>query len=219
MSAGKRAGSAADRAHEWLRARILEGTLAGGRLLTEGEVAEAVGLSRTPVREAFVQLAAEGMLELYPKRGALVVMIGAAELRDVMVARALIEPWAARTVARLGDRGVVCAILRADTTTAVTALADGDERGFQEADRAFHSELMAGAGNSALASFHSSLRDRQLRAGTLALRQDAGRATEITLQHEAIADAIEQGDGDAAAASVLSHLNRTAELLGLAPLS
>ncbi|HWD74730.1 MAG TPA: GntR family transcriptional regulator, partial [Solirubrobacteraceae bacterium] len=107
--------SAADRAYRWLRARILDGTFAGGRLLSEGEVADAVEVSRTPVREALLQLAAEDMLELYPKRGALVVSVTAAELREVLVARGLLEPWAARLVAGRSDRAAVAAALRGVT--------------------------------------------------------------------------------------------------------
>src|ERR1700760_1036189 len=104
MTARAQNESAADRAYRWLRARILDGTFAGGRLLSEGEVADAVEVSRTPVRAAFLQLAAEDMLELYPKRGALVVSVTAAELREVLVARGLLEPWAARIVAGRSDR-------------------------------------------------------------------------------------------------------------------
>src|SRR5579875_627543 len=90
-----RSQSAVERARSWVRERILDGTLAGGQLLTEGEVAERIGISRTPVREAFLQLEAENMLRLYPKRGALVVPVEASDLREVLVARSLIEPWAA----------------------------------------------------------------------------------------------------------------------------
>src|SRR6201987_1150090 len=104
MTARAQNESAADRVYQWLRARILDGRFAGGRLLSEGEIADAVQVSRTPVREAFLQLAAEDMLELYPKRGALVVPGTAAELREVLVARAVLEPSAARIVARRSDR-------------------------------------------------------------------------------------------------------------------
>ena len=78
--------SAASASDDWVRAKILEGTYAGGTLLSEGEVAEAVGTSRTPVREAFLQLAAQDMLVLYPKRGALVLSVNTPELRDVLTA-------------------------------------------------------------------------------------------------------------------------------------
>ncbi|MBS1843766.1 MAG: GntR family transcriptional regulator [Actinobacteria bacterium] len=61
--------SAADRAYVHTKERILAGEYAQGRLIGEGEVSDAVGVSRTPVREAFLRLEAEGLLQLYPKRG------------------------------------------------------------------------------------------------------------------------------------------------------
>jgi DNA-binding GntR family transcriptional regulator len=210
--------SAAERVYRWLRERILDGTLAGGRLLSEGEVADAVQVSRTPVREAFLQLAAEGMLELFPKRGALVVSVTAAQLREVLVARMLIEPWASREAAARADRAGIAQRLRRLTAKASRALDRQDVRGFQDADRDFHEQVLAASGNELLAGFYASLRDRQLRAGTLAVYNDPARAATITAQHDAIVDAIERGDGDAAATAMAEHLNGTALALGLAPL-
>src|ERR1700761_6929929 len=88
--------SAADRAYVHTKERILDGAYAQGRLLGEGEVSDSVGVSRTPVREAFLRLEAEGLLQLYPKRGALVVPISAADVEDVMETRLVIERFAIR---------------------------------------------------------------------------------------------------------------------------
>ena len=87
--------SAATRAYDHLKRAILEGTHPGGTLLTEGDVAERLGVSRTPVREALLRLESEGLVRLYPKKGALVVPVSAQEAHDVVEARALIEEWAA----------------------------------------------------------------------------------------------------------------------------
>jgi DNA-binding GntR family transcriptional regulator len=178
-------------------------------------VAGEVGTSRTPVREAFLQLATQEMLVLYPKRGALVVSVNTPELRDVLTARALIEPWAAALVARYPERADVVAGLRRLTEQATKALAAGDGAGFQEADRAFHHWLLAAAGNRLLTTFYSSLRDRQLRSGALALRSNPGRGAETMAQHSAISDAIEAGDPERAAAAVAGHIQDTALALGL----
>ena len=218
MSTRAEGESAAERVYRWVRERILYGTFAGGRLLSEGEVADAVQVSRTPVREAFLQLAAEGMLELFPKRGAVVVSVSATQLREVLVARTLIEPWAAGQVAARADRSAVARRLRRLITKAARALDRQDGRGFQDADRDFHEELLAASGNELLAGFYASLRDRQLRAGVLAAYNDPERGADITAQHEAIVDAIERGDAGAAAEAMTEHLNGTAVALGLAPL-
>src|SRR5919107_3510289 len=84
-------GSAAARVYAHVKERLLDGSFPGGALLSENELSQQLGLSRTPVRQAFVQLEAEGLLELYPKRGALVVPVAASEIEDVFEARLLVE--------------------------------------------------------------------------------------------------------------------------------
>src|SRR4051812_48182315 len=95
-------GSAAARVYAHVKERLLDGSFPGGALLSENELSQQVGLSRTPVRQAFVQLEAEGLLELYPKRGALVVPVAASEIEDVFEARLLVEEHCARRAATDG---------------------------------------------------------------------------------------------------------------------
>src|SRR5919107_1038207 len=87
----ERPPSAARRAYEHVKARLLDGTYRDGVLLSEGAIAAELEVSRTPVREAFLQLEGEGLLELYPKRGALVVPVTVAEVADVFDARMALE--------------------------------------------------------------------------------------------------------------------------------
>ena len=79
-----RGRSAAQLAYDYVKARLLDGRFAGGTLLSENEIAQRLDVCRTPVRQAFVQLEAEGLLELYPRRGALVVPISPSEAEDVL---------------------------------------------------------------------------------------------------------------------------------------
>ena len=74
-----------------VREQILEGRWPGRALLSENEVAEELGMSRTPVRAAFGQLEAEGYLKLYPKRGAIVVPVSPREAEEVIETRWVIE--------------------------------------------------------------------------------------------------------------------------------
>jgi DNA-binding GntR family transcriptional regulator len=219
-ASGDRAkATASRRAYEWVRARILSGAFAGGRLLSEGEVADAVGVSRTPVREAFLQLAAEGMLTLYPKRGALVVPVSADELREVLVARNLIEPWAAGVVAGKDPRDEDVAAMRRLIARSAKVLERADAQGFHEADRQFHEYVVSAAGNRLVAGFYSSLHDLQIRGGSLAVRNRPSRGEESLGQHAAIADAIERGDGELAASLAHEHVHDTARALGLSALA
>ena len=211
-------GTASGRVYEWVRSRILGGTFPGGRLLSEGEVADAVGVSRTPVREAFLQLAAEGMLTLYPKRGALVVPVSADELREVLVARTLIEPWAAGVVAGKDDRSEDAASMRRIIAKSAKVLERADGQGFQESDRKYHEYVVGAAGNRLVAGFYSSLHDLQVRGGTLAVRNRPSRGEESIAQHNAIADAITRGDVATASALARAHVHDTALALGLSGL-
>src|SRR6185436_19852515 len=140
-------GSAAARVYVYVKERLLDGTFPGGALLSENELSQQLGLSRTPVRQAFVQLEAEGLLELYPKRGALVVPIAASEVEDVFEARLLVEEHCARRAAGAGPA------LGAELDDAIAeqerAVAAGTA-GFAEADRHFHRAIVAAAGNAIL---------------------------------------------------------------------
>jgi DNA-binding GntR family transcriptional regulator len=206
--------SATVRAYQWTRHAVLTGLIDSGALISEGEVAEAVRVSRTPVREAFLQLQAEGMLRLYPKRGALVVPVTAAEVRDVMEARRLIEPWAFARAADQGDPAGLAAELEASIETQAAHLAAGDDAGFQEADRAFHTAVVVAAGNRLVADFYRSLRDRQLRIGALATTADTARATRILAEHRDLAAAVAIGDAARATEIVTAHVRATGAALG-----
>src|ERR1700731_1416330 len=84
-------GAAKDRAHDYVKRQVLTGAFPGGELISEGEVAAALGMSRTPVREAFLRLEAEGLLRLYPQRGALVVPVSSEEAPGGLEARGVVE--------------------------------------------------------------------------------------------------------------------------------
>src|SRR3954465_15306757 len=102
--------TATSRAYDHLKQAILDRAYPGGALLSEGEVAAQVGVSRTPVREALLRLEAEGLVRLYPKRGALVLPVSPREVSDVLETRELVETFTAGR-AELGP-GVVAELDR-----------------------------------------------------------------------------------------------------------
>ncbi|RIH82869.1 GntR family transcriptional regulator [Calidithermus roseus] len=85
-----------DRVAQQLRERILGGQYPGGTTLRQEELAEELGVSRMPVREALRQLAAEGLLILHPHRGAVVAELSIAEIEEIYEMRAVLEPLALR---------------------------------------------------------------------------------------------------------------------------
>jgi DNA-binding GntR family transcriptional regulator len=202
-------GSASDRAYAWTRGRILRGELRGGDMISEGDVSASVGVSRTPVREAFLRLEAEGYLKLYPKRGAMVVPVTEADTREMLEARLLIEPWAAEQVARRDDRAAIAASLRREVDQLVDAHRRRDLAAYHDADRTFHESILDASRNHLVASFYQGLRDRQLRAGAMAVQVAAGREDEIPLEHRRIVDAIEAGDAESAALAMRAHIATT----------
>lgn len=88
--------TAAERVYQHVKQGVLDRRYEGGTLLTEGELAAAVGVSRTPVREALLRLETEGLLKLYPKKGALVLQVSAQEITDVLETRLLVEEFTVR---------------------------------------------------------------------------------------------------------------------------
>ena len=174
-------------------------------------------MSRTPVREAFLQLEAAGLLRLYPQRGALVVPVSPEEVRAVMEARLVLEEFAAGAV--IGHGPAVCSAVFEQLSVQLErqgkAAAAADLRDFLESDRAFHSITLDAAGNSVLAGFYSSLRDRQMRMiGESALR-DPQRLTTIIDEHRGIAEALRDADPARAREAVRTHLASTMRALGL----
>jgi DNA-binding GntR family transcriptional regulator len=207
--ADRRPGSAAARAYEYVKPRLLDGRFASGTLLSENDVARRLGISRTPVRQAFLQLAAEDLLELYPRRGALVRPVSASEADDVLEARLLIEAHCARRVAAGG------ADLSAELSPSIAAqerAVDEEGAGFTVADRDFHRTIVAANGNPILTRQYDALRDRQQRISAAAMAHDPARIMRFVAEHREIVAAIARADPDGAAELVERHLRGAHEL-------
>jgi DNA-binding GntR family transcriptional regulator len=196
----ERAPSASERAYKHVKGRVLDGTLPGGELISEGEIAEALGMSRTPVRAAFAQLESEGLLRLYPKKGALVVPVSAQELEDVIETRWVIERYAIERAIR--DPGELPKRL-AKSADRQARLRAGE---FVEADRAFHRSLVEATGNTILLGLYDSLRDRQRRMARATMR-DVDRQRRTSAEHREIADAIAAQDRERAISALRAHLD------------
>jgi DNA-binding GntR family transcriptional regulator len=177
-------------------------------------------MSRTPVREAFLRLEADGLLRLFPKRGALVVAVSPHEVEAVLEARELVEGHAlAKLCAAPEDqRAVVAHALHEVLDVQRRALAAADEQAFAEADRRFHTTVVESARNPILLELYGSLRDRQLRMNLGSLERGPRRPQEILAQHEAIVGAFGTGDAEEARRRLRVHLDATrASVLGRWP--
>jgi DNA-binding GntR family transcriptional regulator len=171
-------------------------------LLSEGEVAAEVGVSRTPVREALLRLETEGLVRLYPKRGALVLPVSTQEISDVLETRELVETFTA-------GRATIGPELVAELTRLLEAMREHsgatDAKEFARADRCFHRTLVAAAGNEILTQLYDSLRDRQLRMARLTA-SDPVRAADAIRDHSEILEALRSGDRRRIRAAIHRHL-------------
>jgi DNA-binding GntR family transcriptional regulator len=212
LGAGRRerTESAAARAYQYVKERLLDGRFAGGTLLSENEIARELGLSRTPVRQAFVSLQGEELLDLYPRRGAVVRPISASEAEEILEARLLIETHCA--VRNCDDGPHVARALEPSLARQEAALPD-DALAFSAADREFHHTIVAANGNSFLTRQYEALRERQQRIAATAVSRDPALIQEFLIGHRAIAAAIEQQDRELVAEWIAAHIESTRGLI------
>ena len=206
------ARSAGAWAYRYVKERLLDGRYPGGVLLSENELARELGISRTPVRQAFVQLETEELLDLYPRRGALVRPVSMSEADDVLEARLLIETHCVRRVATQGP--ALAAVLLDAIADQERTLADGGA-GFTVADREFHHAIVTANRNAILVRQYDGLRDRQQRITATLVARDPARVAQFIAEHREIAGAIERRDADQAVILVDAHLRRAYEVAQL----
>jgi DNA-binding GntR family transcriptional regulator len=191
--------SVADRVYAALREQILAGDLEPDSRLHQEGISAELGVSRTPVREALARLAADGLVELLPQRGARVAAIGTHDMEAAYVARLGIEPLAARLAAGRRD---VRGLRRAMAT-----------KGGYGASRAFHLALVAASGNPFLIGFAETIW-----AGRIGLHVYARQMTDEQLaldagEHQAIIAAVAAGDEDVAERLTREHIEHALDIL------
>jgi DNA-binding GntR family transcriptional regulator len=199
------------RVGEALRDAIDSGALRAGELHSANEIAEQLGVSRTPVREALLVLADAGMVQLERNRGFRVLQRSPEHIAEVFQLRLLLEvPAAWYAAARAGPE--LAARLRAQLDAMHAAAAAGDEQLVARLDRGFHELVLNVSQNRTLTSTVAGLRDRLLAVG--ASTADRSRSlADIAQEHEPILAALSARDPDAAAAALVYHLRHTGMLL------
>ncbi|MCP3426348.1 GntR family transcriptional regulator [Rothia sp. AR01] len=201
------------RAYEHIRSEVLVDPSTQGTFLNEQRLAETIGVSRTPVREALRVLDSEGLVELIPNRGAYVPVITAAQAHDVMELREILECHAASVA--LGSAGEVAAAMRevlARQQELAGVGAAGSQLEFIALDRDFHFALLRASGNREIIQTYDRLQTRQRIIGAQALSA-LSRRREVCREHLAIVEALEAGDLDAAHRAIREHLRITEGVL------
>ncbi|MFN3615275.1 MAG: GntR family transcriptional regulator [Rubrimonas sp.] len=206
MTAGGTKPTAVEALAQALSARILGGALAPGVRLDEQGLAEAFGVSRTPVREALAQLAAMGLVERRPHRGVVVAGLSMDRLLHMFELMTELEGVCARLAAlRMTDEER--AALRAGHMAARAPAEAGEAAAYADFNRAFHAAIYAGAHNPAIVETTQDARNRlaPFRRAQFALE---GRPLASWHEHDAVISAIEARDAERAAAAMRRHIER-----------
>ncbi|MFC1416004.1 GntR family transcriptional regulator [Streptacidiphilus cavernicola] len=189
-----------------LRAALVGGELHPGVVYSAPVLAAEFGVSATPVREAMLDLAKEGLVETVRNKGFRVLGLSPQDLDDITETRVLIEVPVTVRVARSAERSDLEA-LRGLARETVRAARAGDLAACGAADRAFHLTLLALGGNRRLTETVGELRRRSLLAG-LSRLASTGRLVASAKEHERLLDLMLRRDPDAVEALLRSHLNR-----------
>ena len=195
-----------------LREAIVSGALQPGRRLTERELTQMTGVSRTLVREALRQLEAEGLVSVIPNKGPIVRELTAREAAEIYDIRAVLEALAARQFALHADVAAMGRLHKA-AQAAAKAYARDDLAGALAGHNAFYEELFAGCGSETLRSMLATLHARILRWRALGLahpKRSSNRSREAAAGLKRIVAAIEARDPDAAERETRLHTERGA---------
>lgn len=198
-----------DAAYAALKAKILDSEFAPGSQALEQEIAVALGMSRTPVREALVRLQQEGLLEIVPRHGVRVSALSPHDMREIYEVLMSLEPTAVELLTRRrpGRGEIACLVEACDDMERALAKGEADLRAWAAADELFHMNLAHLCGNRRLAAMIMTVWDQAHRARmfTLSMRPVPRQST---AEHRAVVEAILEGDADRARDLYLAHRKR-----------
>lgn len=185
------------RALRELRRMILSGELAAGTDHLESELAETLGMSRTPVREAALMLESRGLLEMRPRKGVRILPVSPEDMREIYDILTELESLAAQRAAEAGYGEADLAQLALSIAQMDQAVKDEDREAWADADDLFHQELVRLGGNKRIEAIVAVMSDqvRRARATTLFIRPLPVQSNE---DHRAVYQAISSGRAEEA---------------------
>lgn len=203
--------SNAKKAYDYIRGELLIDPRSHGSFINEQAVADDIGISRTPVREALRILASEGLVEQIPNRGTMIPIITRKQVNDIMDLRIMLEIFAA-TCAIKNDANPAKAL--DDLIAQQEVLAQEADmsriREFVALDQKFHATILEYSDNSELARAYERVSIRQWMIGAKALLR-IDRWASVVDEHRRIRDAIVTGDIAAVELAIRAHLSETRE--------
>jgi DNA-binding GntR family transcriptional regulator len=199
--------SLVDAAYEQIRRRILDNVWPPGHRALEQEVALALGMSRTPVREALARLRNEGLVEVIPRHGMRVLPVSPADMREIYQILTALECMATELLAQRQPSAAELEPLVAATKAMDKALKADDLDAWAAADERFHAQLMELAGNRQMQATVLNYWDRAHRARLFTLRL---RPTPVnsTREHMQMVERLRAGDAEGAVHVTRAHRER-----------
>jgi DNA-binding GntR family transcriptional regulator len=208
-------GSRVEIAYAAIRRRILDNVYPPGHRALEGDLADELAISRTPVREALIRLANEGLVEVIPRHGMRVLPVLPLDMREIYVVLTALESAAAELLAQRRPTEAELKPLVDATSDMTRALASDDLDAWAAADELFHQRLVELAGNRTLIDAVARLADRAHRARMFTLRLRP-KPTHSTQEHTALLERIRAGDAAGAVEVNRAHRQRAGgELLAI----
>ncbi|MDE0697463.1 MAG: GntR family transcriptional regulator [Boseongicola sp.] len=192
---------------EHLRNSIIDGTLKMGQALSEREISESLGVSKSPVREALAELRNEGLVSIEPQKGARVFNLTEAEVAQICDFRQAIEMAAFELALSRDPDGLADAMARV-VREMEAAREDGNEKGYLELDTAFHQLIFEHAGNDYLTASYTRYVDKiaALRTHLAKLPQHTDLSFE---EHRRIAVAVRRGALEGIRRLLAEHIDRS----------
>lgn len=195
-----------DQVRDDVRQRIVTGELQPGQRIVERELAEQLGVSRIPVREAFRMLESEGFVSVLPRRGVVVSHLSQKDVEELFDVREALEVHAAKRATQLASNAELKRLCRI-ADRGWRAAESADARKAAECQEKFHDEMIRLAHNDLLAVMVGPLQARM----HWLFRQD-GDHERLCREHQRLADAIATRDPQRAAEEALEHVQRNRDV-------
>ena len=195
-----------DVVYNTLRRAILRGELVPGQRLMEIQIAEKMGVSRTPVREAIRKLELDGLVEVIPRKGAEVAHMSGKNLRDVLEVRRALEELAGELACQRMTAGKFKELEQANHRFA-SVLGSSDIKVIAQADEDFHAVIYRATENERLIQMVNHLLEQMYRYRIEHIKDKSQRKI-LVQEHQEIMQALADRDPEAARQAIRSHINK-----------
>jgi DNA-binding GntR family transcriptional regulator len=192
-----------------LRTRIINNSYKPGTMLVERKICEEYNISRTPIRGAFRRLADAGFVQIIPQKGVFVMEISIDAMIELFELREALEKMAVKLFVQRAGKDILRQV-SAGVEEQNEAYRIGDHNRFMKRDMEFHKLIAEGSGNTRLADTICDIYD-QISMLAISVEDDAELLNMAMLHHQAIFDAIQRGDADAAETAMMRHIVETKE--------